>query len=235
VGRSETFEATGIGHADHPHGRGEELDRPARRSYLRGSPPRAWGGAAWWLGGRAAARITPTGVGRSRSARARDPPHPDHPHGRGEERACLRCHTRCNGSPPRAWGGVSRSGDRWSGARITPTGVGRRHPPSRRRPDPADHPHGCGEERPRCRDASTEGGSPPRAWGGARAWRHGRRRRRITPTGVGRRTFAAVGGGATADHPHGRGEEHRRAPPGRKPNGSPPRAWGGAPPGATGP
>ncbi|EFC82256.1 conserved hypothetical protein [Parafrankia sp. EUN1f] len=130
-------------------------------------------------------------------------------------------------SPPRAWGGPGAAPGNRRAVRITPTGVGRTT--DRHRPDgqPADHPHGRGEDTASGPMASRTGGSPPRAWGGPRGSCRGRYRRRITPTGVGRTQGDHGWVSAAADHPHGRGEDDSSTLPSEAVRGSPPRAWGG--------
>ena len=69
-------------------------------------------------------------------------------------------------------------------------------------------------------------GSPPRAWGKAPASIRGNRRRRFTPTGVGKSTCPMVRPPPDTVHPHGRGEKTLPVAASTPGDGSPPRAWG---------
>ncbi len=70
-------------------------------------------------------------------------------------------------------------------------------------------------------------GAPPRAWGGR--WSRGRfrRRRRSTPTCVGRTTGERSRCRGTSEHPHVRGEDRFGSCNIAPSYGAPPRAWGG--------
>src|SRR6266540_1155856 len=96
-------------------------DRPHPHT---GSPPRAWG--AHRSGRRHAPRqrLTPTGVGSTRSQTPSPPPRAAHPHGRGEHVSTTSGIPASSGSPPRPWGALQRPPDRQHRVRLTPTGVG---------------------------------------------------------------------------------------------------------------
>ena len=171
-------------------------------------------------------RFTPTGVGTMVILRHRQPPHPVHPHGRGDNRARRSQRWRIRGSPPRAWGQWARRGMRRTLFRFTPTGVGTMvsvlGPPT---PTPV-HPHGRGDNY-QCSARHGYGyGSPPRAWGQCRDMRHMRSLARFTPTGVGTMLVWLVWSLFPPVHPHGRGDNSRVRSASAPPLGSPPRAWG---------
>ena len=131
------------------------------------------------------------------------------------------------GSPPRAWGGRWR-GRRWIGrGRLTPTCVGRTTRSTAPASPRAAHPHVRGEDVTGSLAAQAPAGSPPRAWGGRARRADQRRRRRLTPTCVGRTTIPGQVAWVLPAHPHVRGEDTRS--PTNRPGcgGSPPRAWGG--------
>src|SRR5690606_33163073 len=108
--------------------------------------PRAWGGRALTGTDAVAARLTPTGVGRTRAGRTGPTTSAAHPHGRGEDAVPLRGVSWTTGSPPRAWGGRRRSGVRTARRRLTPTGVGRTVQAAQPGGNSTAHPHGRGED-----------------------------------------------------------------------------------------
>ncbi len=212
--------------ADHPHGRGDGRAERSMYPWFDGSPPRAWGRQQVAGPILTVDRITPTGVGTAADIRRAGSTTPDHPHGRGDGSQSRPGATRCNGSPPRAWGRRMGTGLARCEQRITPTGVG-----TATRADPAtggnaDHPHGRGDGPWRGSGADRGIGSPPRAWG-----RQGLELLpflcgRITPTGVGTAASRTAREPANGDHPHGRGDGSITRSPRESVSGSPPRAWG---------
>ncbi len=207
VGRTTRSARTRRSSADHPHVRGEDQVAEPLAGLVAGSPPRAWGGRAHQLPPRFSFRITPTCVGRT----ALDVPlgavRGDHPHVRGEDRGNPAMTDANDGSPPRAWGGRIQPKPAHLAGGITPTCVGRTPAGPLRASRGGDHPHVRGEDRaPPAADARFSG-SPPRAWGGPRERRHPPRRRRITPTCVGRTCAGPRSDSRPADHPHVRGED----------------------------
>src|SRR6266540_4686729 len=137
-------------------------DRPHPHT---GSPPRAWG--AHRSGRRHAPRqrLTPTGVGSTRSQTPSPPPRPAHPHGRGEHLISHAPRSRNGGSPP--------------------TGVGSTAPRRPGRLGRAAHPHGRGEHVSTTSGILASSGSPPRPWGALQRPPDRQHRVRLTPTGVG--------------------------------------------------
>ena len=115
------------------------------------------------------------------------------------------------------------------GHRFTPTGVGTIF----LMPSPAQaqavHPHGRGDNVAPHSVITTQGGSPPRAWGQFPPRRRRRRRLRFTPTGVGTINHQTRSQSGTTVHPHGRGDNIRSGRTGPSAIGSPPRAWGQSP------
>ncbi len=166
VGRTRLGGAHGSLLAEHPHVRGEDQRALAERAFYNGAPPRAWGGRVPALPRPGAHRSTPTCVGRIEGS-VHDRLRPtEHPHVRGEDRTHRPRAVRISGVPPRAWGGPPPSTPttrtRWS----TPTCVGRTMRWSRPRSRSAEHPHVRGEDLVLGSGAYSEGGAPPRAWGG---------------------------------------------------------------------
>ncbi len=234
--------------AEHPHVRGEDAERPAVEVDATGAPPRAWGGRtrrrnrrrdqrrapprAWggrWSGPAARGRSwsTPTCVGRTATWCGVGRPRSEHPHVRGEDHLSAGYVRRRHGAPPRAWGGQLGIPVPHLRTRSTPTCVGRTGDVPRWRPAAAEHPHVRGEDRWTPVGAASGSGAPPRAWGGRRPGRRRRRAGRSTPTCVGRTSTWAIATGASAEHPHVRGEDSA-APCRVEPmSGAPPRAWGG--------
>ena len=88
------------------------------------------------------------------------------------------------------------------------------------------HPHGRGEDLFLNGWNRTKSETPPRAWGrrgnGRRQWR----RKRNTPTGVGKTGGSAKSGDQDQKHPHGRGEDRTPPESTRVMPETPPRAWG---------
>ena len=130
----------------HPHVRGEDRAKIRHGWSTFGSPPRAWGGPPSISHMRALDRLTPTCVGRTRSATTTAPPTPAHPHVRGEDSAPGRRSSETTGSPPRAWGGHKSRHIILIRVRLTPTCVGRTVPPWFRRGCRTAHPHVRGED-----------------------------------------------------------------------------------------
>ena len=91
------------------------------------------------------------------------------------------------------------------------------------------HPHGRGDNGYKRVLRSSQGGSPPRAWGQYARGVGDRRSARFTPTGVGTIASERRRGRWRAVHPHGRGDNHVHAGRLRCLCGSPPRAWGQSP------
>ncbi len=172
--------------ADHPHGRGEKVDRVIRPHEAHGSSPRAWG-KAWQQGTTPRlSRIIPTGVGKRKSLTLILALYSDHPHGRGEKKGCGCTRLWQLGSSPRAWGKARPVGNRWSRLRIIPTGVGKSRRTDSVPNRPADHPHGRGEKARSFLNAVQCAGSSPRAWGKESRVQSRCIAPRIIPTGVGK-------------------------------------------------
>src|SRR5438105_570346 len=88
----------------HPHARGEYLLCCPLLSWVRGSPPRAWGIRYRPMGWPTKRRFTPTRVGNTIDRRFRD--------------------KALDGSPPRAWGILTQKPVQQLLRRFTPTRVG---------------------------------------------------------------------------------------------------------------
>ena len=231
MGRTVVESAAPSTHSAHPHVRGEDVDQLAVLARVLGSPPRAWGG----LNGRGdlhrESRLTPTCVGRTPAG---EPPLrccTAHPHVRGEDRRSAAAAPGLAGSPPRAWGGRGDPRSGVAGARLTPTCVGRTGSLGRSRATGTAHPHVRGEDVRRTRVIWQATGSPPRAWGGPRSLGDALGADRLTPTCVGRTSAHPWRSQRSPAHPHVRGEDFSKPVATTIVSGSPPRAWGGPPPG----
>ncbi len=152
-----------------------------------------------------------------------------HPHGRGEDGADGGDAGVDAGAPPRAWGGPNEIAAAVDLIRRTPTGVGRTPAHTPHRTPPAAHPHGRGEDTVTRRSSTSNGGAPPRAWGGLHLDPERPHPGRRTPTGVGRTAWPTATRSSDAAHPHGRGEDSPHARTSACACGAPPRAWGGRP------
>ena len=87
VGKTVTTAALPTTSEKHPHGRGEDCEQSHVLSYLKETPPRAWGRHHKTLQKFLYHRNTPTGVGKTASIVINIMPLEKHPHGRGEDRA----------------------------------------------------------------------------------------------------------------------------------------------------
>ncbi len=191
-----------------------------------GSPPRAWGRDLRAPRGPPAPRFTPTRVGTSLHRLVAHRELPVHPHARGDELASSRGSSGAPGSPPRAWGRGECRRDDDATYRFTPTRVGTSRRRRRGPPESAVHPHARGDEDIEATEARPQDGSPPRAWGRAKARGKALIHVRFTPTRVGTSTTGAPLSPAPAVHPHARGDEARLSEFHLYVTGSPPRAWG---------
>ncbi len=131
------------------------------------------------------------------------------------------------GAPPRAWGGQVGDAVHVRLARSTPTCVGRTPGRLLALGSGAEHPHVRGEDRSNRSMNAARAGAPPRAWGGRQGRAPAHRRRRSTPTCVGRTSRRSHPPTANAEHPHVRGEDALQDLNGGRAAGAPPRAWGG--------
>ena len=84
VGRTQKRSLTVTEVTDHPHARGENLDKRAKRGPDRGPSPRAWGECFRFCRCHLRVRTIPTRVGRTTSLPAPKGGTADHPHARGE-------------------------------------------------------------------------------------------------------------------------------------------------------
>ncbi len=85
VGRTPAARSPSADPSEHPHVRGEDSRERTTRHGCPGAPPRAWGGHDRLGHHRAAARSTPTCVGRTSTATATANSWTEHPHVRGED------------------------------------------------------------------------------------------------------------------------------------------------------
>ena len=171
--------------AVHPHGRGDHRLSSPSSSSDSGSPPRAWGPHIPAHENCHIYRFTPTGVGTTEAPGGRGCCCPVHPHGRGDHFPKDARKSSAPGSPPRAWGPLSRKRINADDlrftptgvgttpflmscqtlTRFTPTGVGTTHEWTVERATHSVHPHGRGDHLPNGETETVTRGSPPRAWG----------------------------------------------------------------------
>ena len=226
VGKTGRGRAPSVGAAKHPHGRGED---PSRRGILRAvreTPPRAWGrrrkeGAAMQRLGN-----TPTGVGKTDDGPDITTATEKHPHGRGEDWPYHDYLRPPSETPPRAWGRPALKAQRHAGEGNTPTGVGKTLSADRAARRDRKHPHGRGEDSPVTLIHICTAETPPRAWGRQCLPCRINRRRRNTPTGVGKTLKGLPSFKGEQKHPHGRGEDVQRQRETHNRAETPPRAWG---------
>ena len=211
MGTIATATATTTSLTVHPHGRGDNHPWAITKTYIHGSPPRAWGQCRRAGRHEPQRRFTPTGVGTIKSLPVSSYHPPVHPHGRGDNPAGRRIDPPLCGSPPRAWGQCPSPRTRRRTHRFTPTGVGTIRAGVQTARRAAVHPHGRGDNLAAALARAVVGGSPPRAWGQYKPLSRETACRRFTPTGVGTILTPETGDGAKTVHPHGRGDNQQRS------------------------
>src|SRR5579884_3035114 len=152
----------------HPHVRGYGDGGADQGGGDRGSPPRAWGRqhcASMCVG---LLRFTPTCVGTAPTSASGRHARSVHPHVRGDGAGDLVHLDNLNGSPPRAWGRLSKISCIIQLLRFTPTCVGTARRSAFLRGILAVHPHVRGDGMACPCGRGDLVGSPPRAWG--RLW-----------------------------------------------------------------
>ena len=154
----------------------------------------------------ASSRLIPTCVGSTLRAPAGFSPCPAHPHVCGEHLTKKFARVYNLGSSPRVWGAPLESLVKRVAARLIPTCVGSTHRVTGAAPWWTAHPHVCGEHLNSLEWRSPPCGSSPRVWGAHEAYRERVRSTRLIPTCVGSTIGVAIGGAATAAHPHVCGE-----------------------------
>ena len=133
---------------------------------------------------------------------------------------------RARGTSPRAWGKQDRMLEARQVPRNIPTGVGKTHAVCAVVAACPEHPHGRGENSSRTASRGTIRGTSPRAWGKLDiAWSTFVDLWNI-PTGVGKTSAVFLPSALFTEHPHGRGENCRRAHSQQPRDGTSPRAWG---------
>ena len=185
---------------------GESKKSHGKCQSVPGSPPHVWGKLPMTAVSARQSRITPTCVGKARTARINENREKDHPHMCGES----------SRQKP-----VTRSL-----SRITPTCVGKAQMGRHQRYKIQDHPHMCGES-PRDKAAiAAHTGSPPHVWGKRIIQRSLEVYQRITPTCVGKALQLVPLIEWHWDHPHMCGESPEPLPLISGLIGSPPHVWG---------
>ena len=171
--------------AVHPHARGDDSMGHSFRSWVIGSPPRAWGRREHATRFDAVARFTPTRVGTTATLSAASPSRSVHPHARGDDASEICAPFVIGGSPPRAWGRRTPPAGGIERCRFTPTRVGTTFGVIASVAQTAVHPHARGDDFDVTVTKGGPIGSPPRAWGRPASTAPGRGCCRFTPTRVG--------------------------------------------------
>ena len=129
-------------------------------------------------------------------------------------------------TPPRTWGRQVDTADDITAFRNTPTHVGKTIAGRPAACLPRKHPHARGEDFCLHRPASSLNETPPRTWGRLRIPPCRGRRKRNTPTHVGKTLSFCVMVIGIVKHPHARGEDHPQILPEVIDTETPPRTWG---------
>ena len=212
--------------AGHPHRRGELSPIIFSAPSAPGPSPQAWGTRSAPDSCRAGLRAIPTGVGNSpyRTPRREDPP--GHPHRRGELRRLTFNTVTEHGPSPQAWGTRCCSSRCRRGHRAIPTGVGNSYASHRTGSWNSGHPHRRGELTATATRCNTSRGPSPQAWGTHEPFTPAYTASRAIPTGVGNSAGSRARSGASAGHPHRRGELRLNSNNATRYPGPSPQAWG---------
>ena len=160
-----TLSMPGATSAVHPHVRGDNAALLTSARISRGSPPRAGGQLCPSRLRHSAVRFTPTCVGTIISACHRPILSAVHPHVRGDNALSSPALIIAAGSPPRAWGQLTRPTPIELRIRFTPTCVGTIERHSSYGRCETVHPHVRGDNALSSPALIIAAGSPPRAWG----------------------------------------------------------------------
>ena len=145
VGKTTIQDQISQDSAEHPHVRGENLNRKSE--------------------GCLNLRNIPTCVGKTTAYAALLCPWPEHPHVRGEN-TVIACQTEvADGTSPRAWGKPIEANPYLLATRNIPTCVGKTAPRCPRRRAVPEHPHVRGENVYNTFRVLHDPGTSPRAWG----------------------------------------------------------------------
>ena len=226
VGNTSVARSSASSGSVHPHVRGEYCCRRSSSASAYGPSPRAWG--IHPHGGRRGARLRsiPTCVGNTPPAPDAPPPHPVHPHVRGEYNL-LSLNVSASGGPsPRAWGIRMILPRTRPPPRSIPTCVGNTRTMLDKLIEEAVHPHVRGEYSVATFAIPSLNGPSPRAWGILASNQVLLIRLRSIPTCVGNTRRNSTPPPTPPVHPHVRGEYFVRLPIHRTALGPSPRAWG---------
>ena len=149
-----------------------------------------------------------------------------HPHVRGDHHTVTVALSGYRGSPPRAWGSLSRADINRLNDRFTPTCVGITALVEQPMSSSPVHPHVRGDHVCTAIPTPCMVGSPPRAWGSPARTPDGLFAARFTPTCVGITLAPSVTSNGKPVHPHVRGDHGVCQLLATERIGSPPRAWG---------
>ena len=192
-----------------PTGVGNTIVKSGMTTASPGSSPRVWGTHNRSGPRSNCDRFIPTGVGNTRCPVPRPRLWSVHPHGCGEHEHSISLYNTKTGSSPRVWGTHSIILTSCDLKRFIPTGVGNTTAQSELNPQPAVHPHGCGEHTHDAQSTETISGSSPRVWGTRVIQANRMLNKRFIPTGVGNTRQELEGMFPEAVHPHGCGEHGR--------------------------
>ena len=152
-----------------------------------------------------------------------------HPHACGDIFRHRPCAGSAGGSPPRVWGHRAYALSVAITVRFTPTRVGTSTCRRWAKPQPAVHPHACGDILRLTIHSAQFHGSPPRVWGHPEWLAARSARRRFTPTRVGTSRCARLAQSSRSVHPHACGDIDPCRLCLSVSAGSPPRVWGHLP------
>ena len=173
-------------------------------------------------------RFIPALAGNRAPAKTPTRRAPVHPRARGEQGGGARSAAPSDGSSPRSWGTVSRSGNSQQHGRFIPALAGNSQIRGFPERQGAVHPRARGEQPDFRQEIVRPVGSSPRSRGTARTGREHRRKSRFIPALAGNSSSACVRMTGIAVHPRARGEQEIAAMKRVVNGGSSPRSRGTA-------
>ena len=168
AGKSPGDDARAARRGDHPRVGGEKLQPFVKNGYLKGSPPRGRGKAAFGTDEAVDLRITPAWAGKSLRPSCRGSRSRDHPRVGGEKSTSSLFPPPLIGSPPRGRGKGNALLHAPAQCGITPAWAGKRIRTATTARRLRDHPRVGGEKIIFPNARMVNAGSPPRGRGKAR-------------------------------------------------------------------
>ncbi len=191
---------------DHPHARGDHINRETYHILDFGPSPRAWGSQYAREDARLAARTIPTRVGITGTPCPACGRKPDHPHARGDHVKHGIVMQDNIGPSPRAWGSQPDYRRHPARGRTIPTRVGITSLLYLHNSILTDHPHARGDHLRLIAMSQLFDGPSPRAWGSLKSEYRIFRPTRTIPTRVGITSGDLMRLISLSDHPHARGD-----------------------------